>query len=99
MSNNYPWLKQGTNDDDGAQIDLVIERKDHVTSICEIKFYDDSFEIDKEYAQKLRKKIDVFIRTTNCKNSIQLVLISSYGLKKNMYSNMINKVVCIDDLF
>ena len=99
LSNNYPWLKQGTNDDDGAQIDLVIERKDHVTSICEIKFYDDSFEIDKEYAQKLRKKIDVFIRTTNCKNSIQLVLISSYGLKKNMYSNMINKVVCIDDLF
>jgi hypothetical protein len=46
LSNNYPWLKQGTNDDDGAQIDLVIERKDHVTSICEIKFYDDSFEID-----------------------------------------------------
>ena len=99
LSNNYPWLKQGTNDDDGAQIDLVIERKDHVTSICEIKFYDDSFEIDKEYAQKLRKKIDIFIRTTNCKNSIQLILISSYGLKKNMYSNMINKVVCIDDMF
>ncbi len=99
LSSNYPWYKRSNDESEGAQLDLVIDRKDRVTTICEIKFYNSEFEIDKEYALKLRRKIDIYRKTTNTKNTIQLVLISTYGLKKNMYSNMINRVITIEDLF
>ena len=32
-----------------AQIDLLIDRRDDVINICEMKFTDDEFVIDKEY--------------------------------------------------
>ena len=99
LSTNYPWSKKGNNDEEGSQIDLVIERKDHVTTICEIKFYNTEFEIDKDYNSKLIKKIEIFKKETKSKDSFQLVLVSTYGLKKNMYSNIINKVITVDDLF
>ena len=41
----------------------------------------------------------IFVRTTNCKKSIQLVMITTYGLKNNMYSGLINNQVTMDDLF
>ena len=83
----------------GAQIDMLIDRRDRVISICEIKFSVDEFEIDKDYDMKLRNKIGSFVRTTNCKKSIQLVMITTYGLKNNMYSGLINNQVTMNDLF
>ena len=68
-----------------------------------VVFNDISYNVEwssnNDYAKKLRNKIEVFVNNMNRKNNIQLVLVSSYGLKKNMYSNMINKVITIDDLF
>ena len=37
------WSKKGTDDAEGAQIDLIIERKDNVVNMCEIKFYNDEY--------------------------------------------------------
>ena len=42
------WSKKGTEDAEGAQIDLIIERKDNVVNMCEIKFYNDEFTADKD---------------------------------------------------
>lgn len=99
LSTNYSWSKRGDGDNKGAQIDLVIDRKDNVITICEIKFYNNEFTIDSEYASVLRNKIQVFQDSMKKKKSIQLVLVSTYGLKKNSYSNIINRSLNIDDLF
>ena len=83
----------------GAQIDLLIDRRDRVVSICEIKYSINEFIIDKSYDMKLRNKIGSFIKATNCKKSVQMVMVTTYGIKKNMYSGLINAEVVLDDLF
>lgn len=83
----------------GAQIDLLIDRRDHVVTICEIKYSLNEFLIDKAYDMNLRNKIESFRKATNCKKSIQLVMVTSYGLRNGKYNSLVNSEVTIDDLF
>lgn len=83
QSKNYSW--HNTN----AQVDLVIDRADDVIDLCEIKFYNDEFSIDAAYLKKLRKKESQFRSTTSTKKSIYTVMISTWGLNPNQYSQSI----------
>ena len=83
----------------GAQIDLLIERRDRVINICEMKFSINEYVIDKTYEMNLRNKIETFRRMTNCKKSLQTTIITTYGVKKNQYSNIVQSQVTLDDLF
>ena len=80
------FLKQGTRQEAGTQIDLVIDRNDHVINLCEVKFYNVPFTVSKEYAEKLREKIRIFQESTKTKKQVQLVLITTFGLKHNKHS-------------
>lgn len=97
-----PWRyapKKGSIES-GAQIDLLFDRNDDAITICEIKYTDHPFLIDKDYSQRLKKKIDVFQKITRTKNQLFLVMLSVSGLKKNMYSEeLISNIITIDDLF
>lgn len=73
----------------GAQIDLLFDRSDGIINLCEIKFSEHPFAIDKSYAKALQNKIDVFQTRTKTKKQIFLSLIASAGVKKNMYSEEI----------
>ena len=64
-----------------------------------MKFSDDEFIIDKDYEQNLRRKINRFVEATGTKKSIQLTMVTTYGIKKNLYSNRITNEVILDDLF
>lgn len=83
----------------GAQIDLLIDRRDQVINICEIKFSINEFQIDKDYEQKLRNKISVFRESVNCKKTIQLSMITTFGVQKNKYSSIVTNEVRLEDLF
>jgi hypothetical protein len=83
-----------------AQIDLLIDRSDDAITLCEIKYTDKFFSINKDYAEKLRRKIKIFKEKTETKKQIFLAIISANGLKKNDYSDeLISTTVTIDDLF
>ena len=84
---------------EGTQIDMLIDRRDHVINICEIKFSGKEYIIDKDYDRQLRSKIDTFIKATNCKKTITLTMISTYGITKNMYSSIVRSQVTMNDLF
>ena len=84
-TSTFSWL--GKSENKKAQIDLVIDRRDQVVSICEFKFSTNQFTIDKKYAENLQKKIEVFRSSTKTKKAIQLAMITTYGLKPNSYSN------------
>ena len=90
---------QGSSDSGKAQIDLIIDRRDHVTNICEIKFSISDHVIDKDYEKKLRKKIQVFREATNSRKALQLVMITTYGVKPNAHSGIVQSQVKMDDLF
>ena len=83
----------------GAQIDLLIDRRDRVVNLCEMKFSLNEYTIDASYDESLRNKIDSFKRETGTRKSLQLTMITTYGVKKNKYSNRIQSEVVLDDLF
>lgn len=93
------WAATGEEENPGAQIDLLIDRRDNTINICEIKFSMTYFTIDREYEEKLKSKIDSFIKVMPRTKSIQLTMITTYGVKKNMYSGIVQNEVILDDLF
>jgi hypothetical protein len=86
--------------EDGAQIDLLFECDDKVTILCEIKYTDKSFTIDKECYTKFQKKIKVYKDVTHTKNELFMALISANGIKPNFYSEeFLSGMVILNDLF
>ena len=80
------FMKKGNTEEVGTQIDLIIDRNDHVINLFEIKFYNTEFSITKSYAKNLRTKISIFQETTKTKKQIFLTLISTFGLHHNKHS-------------
>ncbi len=82
-----------------AQIDLLIDRKDQVINICEMKFSINSYTIDKKYAENLRNKMGAFRQVTKTKKALFLTTITTYGLKNNQYSGMVQSDLKMGMLF
>lgn len=85
--------------ENGAQIDLLIERKDQVINLCEIKFANAQFTIDKNYFLNLQNKKETFRTETKTRFAIHLTFISTYGLFPNNYAQQIQNEVQLTDLF
>ena len=82
-----------------AQIDLIIDRRDRTTNICEIKFSVGEFTIDRDYEAKLKNKMEVFREATKSKKALQLIMITTYGVRQNAHSGIVQSQVRMDDLF
>jgi len=82
-----------------GQIDLVIDRKDQIINLCEMKYSVKEYEITKEYMKKLLLRKDLFEKITKTKKAIHLTMVSTYGIKQNEYSEIIQNEVTMDDLF
>ena len=83
----------------GSQIDLVIDRKDRVVNLCEMKYSELDYSITKEYDRKLKEKISDFRNVTKTRSSIHLTIVTTYGLERNKYSGHVQSVVTAEDLF
>jgi len=94
------FYKKGTAKEEGTQIDLLIDRKDHVINLFEIKFYNTTYTISKSYAEKLRDKTRLFREATKTKKQIFWVFLSTFGLNENEHSqSIVMKDLSIDALF
>jgi hypothetical protein len=80
-------------------IDLIIDRRDNTINLCEMKFSSDQFTIDTDYEAELRYKISTFAQETKTKSAIHLTMVTTYGVKKNANSGIVQSEVTIDDLF
>lgn len=83
----------------GVQIDLMIERKDHVINMCEIKFYNEEYSVTKEYEQKIQHRINVLSNFIPKRCAIHPTIITTFGLKQGMYSGVFIHQISIKDLF
>lgn len=77
-----PWRYSSKKKEQGAQIDLLFDRKDNCINLCEIKFSLSEFIIDKNYAAVLKQKEVVFRERTKTRKTLFLTLITTYGAKK-----------------
>jgi AAA+ ATPase superfamily predicted ATPase len=97
-----PWSyrpRQGS-PEKGAQIDLLFDREDNAITLCEIKYGEELFTIDKKYAEVLNQRVNIFKEKTRTKKQIFLAMITATGLKQTMYSeDMIQGTVTLNDLF
>lgn len=99
LSNVYSWRKEADEMSDGAQIDLLIDRKDQVINLCEMKYSLSEYVIDAEYEQKLRNKKSVFINTTNTRKAVHLTMVTTFGIKVNAHSGIVQNEITLEDLF
>lgn len=90
---------RSTNKAHGAQIDLVIDRRDGIINLCEIKFSISPFSIDKKYDAELRNKVGSFKTETQTKKSTFLTMLTTFGLQSNSYSGNVQSSFKMDVLF
>jgi uncharacterized protein len=83
-----------------SQIDLIIDRRDQVINLFEIKYSINEVTITKEYDATLRHKIQSFKEATATKKSVFLTLLTTHGLKENEYArSVIQNELTMNDLF
>ncbi len=84
----------------GAQIDLLFDRQDFCISICEMKFSNTTFTIDKAYATELTQKREVFRSKTKTPKTIFMVMVTTFGTQDNSYkTGLIQNDILLQDLF
>lgn len=94
------FLAKGNAKIKGAQIDLLIDRQDNAINICEVKFYDKPFTLNKSYADELRNKLMVFQEKTGTRKSLFITLISPFPLVENLHSTgLVQQNVTAESLF
>lgn len=101
VNRNYCWKGTAPN---GSlpQIDLVLEWKGERTDyLCEMKFCEHEYTIDKQYEKDLENKIVAFLNSKQHTktHSIQLVMVTTNGITFNEHTKDVNQQVVLDDLF
>ena len=69
----------------GAQIDLVIDRRDDCVNLCEMKFSQGEFVIDRRYAEELRRKRETFRAVTKTRKTLFVTMVTAFGVRDNEF--------------
>ena len=97
ITNQSAWSKR-SDDSEGTQIDLLIERNDNVVNMCEMKYYKQEFIVDKEYHNKIVKRQELLSKEISRRSVIHSTLITTFGLAYNEYSGDFTNVITLSDL-
>ncbi len=93
------WTLPANDEHKGAQIDLLIDRKDQIINLCEMKYSTGEYEITKRYNDEMQERRELFRSQTKTRKALHLTMVTTYGVKENPYSGMIQSQVIMDDLF
>ena len=93
------WSKRGTKEIAGTQIDMIIERKDNVVNMCEMKFSSDDFKVELDYHKTLERRKQILREKISKKAVVHNTLVTTYGLVHNEYYSDFINVITMDDLF
>ena len=83
----YSWRSKTLAD--GAQIDIIIDRADNMINLCEVKYSEHEYQLDKEEFFKINHRIEAFEEETQTTSTILPTMITTFGLAKGMYSDQI----------
>ena len=82
-----------------GQIDLIIDRRDEVINLCEMKYSLNEYEITSAYLNKLMERREAFRQSTRTAKALHLTFVTVCGVKHNEQWGMIQNEVTADDLF
>lgn len=95
----YSWQTKGSENSEGAQIDMVIDRADNVVNLCEMKFSTGKYEITKQDDENLRQKSARFVSVSKTNKSPHFVMVTPYGISDGIYRFSVQNLITLDDLF
>lgn len=78
----------------------MLDRKDHVINLFEMKFYREPWLLSKSDAAELRDRISLFIQLSKTSKQVFLTTVTPFGLRKNEHSiGLVDSEVTMADLF
>ena len=100
ITNTASWFTVAKKDQQGAQIDLIIDRDDGIIDLCEMKYSKDKFSLNKDDYNNIKHKRESFVSSVKTRKAIQIVLITSFGAQHNDYYNeLVQNEITLDDFF
>ncbi len=97
---SWRYLPKKGSRDQGAQIDLLFDRDDGIITLCEIKFSEKVFTVDKLYAKELATKLTVFEKHFKTNKKVQLAMITFAGMKDSIWSeDLVAQDLIFEELF
>lgn len=82
-----------------AQVDMVIDRRDQMVNLCEMKYSMSEFTITPDYMQRILERAELFRSTTKTRKAIHITFITINGVKHNEQWNQIQSEVTAETLF
>lgn len=98
QTNVYSW-RSPQDVENKVQIDLLIDRADNCVNLCEMKYYRSEYEMTSAERNKIEQRLMQFQRYAEERKSIRLTMITSFGVKHNSNSYIVQNEVRLDDLF
>lgn len=95
----HSWRAPATTDKEGAQIDLLINRKDGRLNICEMKYSAQKHSISADDYDNLLNKRERLTEVTRPNQSISIAMVTANGLKQNAYTDIISNSITLNHLF
>jgi hypothetical protein len=83
----------------GVQIDLLIDRRDGVINLCEMKYVKHPYTIRKTEAEALERRKGVFAAETKTRSALHITLVTTYGLEQKGYTSLAQSQITMNDLF
>ena len=96
-TNEYAWRSKDS--EKGAQIDLIIQRKDGIVNLCEMKYTNEAYSLDAAEHSKILNRLAQFQEVAKGNEAIHVTLVCGNGYKQNKYSGIVQNVVLGDNLF
>ena len=97
QTRDFPWVSSAARP--GAQVDLVIERPDKITYLCEMKCTSEPFSISSSYRADLLRKAQAFKEESKTRSAVQTVVIAAAGFRRNANADIVIQSVDGDELF
>jgi len=97
ITNVFSWI-YNPKDDQGVQIDLVIDRADGYANICEIKHSKSQFVFSKAYYEKMNYNINTFMEKSKPRKSPIFTMITTNGVKLNEHSQIVQKEITLGQI-
>ena len=83
----------------GGQIDLLIDRSDKTITVCEMKYSDGEYEIDKAYDKHVQERLRLFKNVEKTSKTLQVAYVTPHGLYNNQYARRVKKQITAEHLF
>ena len=93
LTNVHSWRNAN------AQVDLLIDRRDGIINICEMKYWAGPYAMTAADDAALMNKKSEFKAATKTRKAVHLTMVTSFGVKPNAYSGRVQSFATLDDLF